>query len=117
MIWVMPAYSRWNAGALAADAPYDESGEALAFPNVGTGVDCTIKQLPNKWLRQQALLAKSNGTPVSLMAPKKQLDVSRLKALGWGANPSGSGTADGFEDFKQAEAAQLSRRRQSFPPR
>ena len=84
MIWVMPASSLWSAwSALAADAPKDESGEALAFLNVGTGVDCTIKQLAEQ-VRGNRLLApmgsrKPDGTP------KKQLDVSRLKALGWSA--------------------------------
>ena len=37
------ALERWSA--LGADAPRDKSGESLGFLNVGTGVDCTIKEL------------------------------------------------------------------------
>ena len=44
--------------------------------------------------------------------PKKQLDVSRLKALGWSAQiPLNQGLPMAFEDFKHAEAAQLIRQR------
>ena len=105
------ALERWSA--LAADAPKDESGEALAFLNVGTGVDCTIKQLAEQVAAATSFvgeiqwdISKPDGTP------KKQLDVSRLKALGWSAQiPLNQGLPMAYEDFKHAEAAQLIRQR------
>ena len=105
------ALEHWSA--LAVDAPQDESGEALAFLNVGTGVDCTIKQLAEQVAAATGFVgeiqwdtSKPDGTP------KKQLDVSRLKVLGWSAQiPLNQGLLMAFEDFKQAEAAQLIRQR------
>ena len=105
------ALERWSA--LSADAPKDESAEALAFLNVGTGVDCTIKQLAEQVAAATGFVgeiqwdtSKPDGTP------KKQLDVSRLKALGWSAQiPLNQGLPMAFEDFKHAEAAQLIRQR------
>ena len=53
-----------------------------------------------------AIASKPDGTP------KKQLDVSRLKALGWSAQiPLNQGLPMAFEDFKHAQAAQLIRQR------
>ena len=105
------ALERWSA--LAVDAPKDESGEALAFLNVGTGVDCTIKQLAEQVAAATGFVgeiqwdtSKPDGTP------KKQLDVSRLKALGWSAQiPLDQGLPMALEDFKHAQAAQLIRQR------
>ena len=105
------ALEHWSA--LAVDAPKDESGEALAFLNVGTGVDCTIKQLAEQVAAATGFVgeiqwdtSKPDGTP------KKQLDVSRLKALGWSAQiPLDQGLPMALEDFKHAQAAQLIRQR------
>ena len=105
------ALERWSA--LAADAPKDESGEALAFLNVGTGVDCTIKQLAEQVAAATGFVgeihwdtSKPDGTP------KKQLDVERLQSMGWSAQiPLNKGIPMAFEDFKQAEAAHLIRHR------
>ena len=105
------ALERWSA--LSADAPKDETGDQLAFLNVGTGVDCTIKQLAEQVAVTTGFVgeiqwdsSKPDGTP------KKQLDVSRLKALGWSAQiPLHQGLPMAFEDFKHAEAAQLIRQR------
>jgi GDP-L-fucose synthase len=103
------ALERWSA--LEADAPKDEFGDALAFLNVGTGVDCTIKQLAEQVAAATGFVgaiqwdtSKPDGTP------KKQLDVSRLQAMGWSARiPLNQGIPMAFEDFKKAEAAQLVR--------
>ena len=105
------ALERWSA--LAADAPKDALGEALAFLNVGTGVDCTIKQLAEQVAAATGFVgeiqwdtSKPDGTP------KKQLDVERLQSMGWSAQiPLKKGIPMAFEDFKQAEAAQLIRQR------
>ena len=105
------ALERWSA--LAANAPKDASGDALAFLNVGTGVDCTIKQLAE-------LVAGATGFDGEIQwdtskpdgTPKKQLDVERLQSMGWSAQiPLNEGIPMAFEDFKQAEAAQLIRQR------
>ena len=60
--------------------------EELQFLNVGTGVDLSIRELAEAVAGATGFLgaihwdtSKADGTP------KKQLDVSRLKALGWQA--------------------------------
>jgi GDP-L-fucose synthase len=69
-----------------SDAPLDTAGELLPLLNVGTGIDLTIRQLAEavaEATRYQGEIvwdaSKPDGTP------KKQLDVSRLAALGWRA--------------------------------
>jgi GDP-L-fucose synthase len=58
--------------------------EELQFLNVGTGLDLTIRELAEAVAAATGYrgeihwdASKPDGTP------KKQLDVSRLKALGW----------------------------------
>jgi nucleoside-diphosphate-sugar epimerase len=65
----------------------------LSHINVGTGVDCTIRELAETIARVTGFqgrlgfdASKPDGTP------RKLLDVSRLKALGW-RPPSGWKTA------------------------
>ena len=97
MIWVMPAYSRWNAGVLWQPMlPKMSQVKRLLFgPN---GVDCTIKQLAEQVAAATGFVgeiqwdtSKPDGTP------KKQLDVSRLKAMGWSAQiPLHQGSSDGL---------------------
>jgi GDP-L-fucose synthase len=61
----------------------------LSHINVGTGVDCTIRELAET-------LAEVTGYSGKLVfdtskpdgAPRKLMDVSRLKALGWQASTS-----------------------------
>ena len=78
------ALEKWSV--FDHNAPKDDRGKPLAFLNVGTGVDLTIKELATqiavavgfegtiKWDT-----SKPDGTP------KKQLEVSRLSTLGWQA--------------------------------
>ena len=61
----------------------------LSHINVGTGVDCTIRELAETMKRVVGFdgelvfdTSKPDGTP------RKLMDVSRLKALGWEANIS-----------------------------
>lgn len=61
----------------------------LSHINVGTGVDCTIRELAESMKRVVGFegklvfdMSKPDGTP------RKLMDVSRLKALGWVANIS-----------------------------
>ena len=68
----------------AGNAPLDENGNPLLYLNIGTGLDISIKDLSTKiataigfkgkviWDR-----SKPDGTP------KKQLDISKIKTLGW----------------------------------
>ena len=75
-----------NWSALDQDAPKDDQGNPLAFLNVGTGVDLTIKELAEQIAAVVGFegtiewdTSKPDGTP------KKQLEVSRMKELGWSA--------------------------------
>jgi GDP-L-fucose synthase len=67
----------------------------VPFLNVGTGVDLTIRELAEAVAAATGFqgeivwdASKPDGTP------KKKLDVSRLKALGWKARIP---LADGFK--------------------
>ena len=73
-----------NWSALDDDSPRDDAGDPLAFLNVGTGIDLSIRELA---LQVAAAVgykgsiewdkSKPDGTP------KKQLNVSRLTEMGW----------------------------------
>ncbi|MEB3262432.1 MAG: GDP-L-fucose synthase, partial [Cyanobacteriota bacterium] len=84
-----------------ADAPRDRDGQALPFLNVGTGVDLSIRELAEAVAAATGFegeihwdASKPDGTP------KKQLDVSRLAALGWRARiPLTEGLASTVADF------------------
>lgn len=73
---------RWDP--LGSNAPRDDGGQPLSFINVGTGVDQTIRELAK-------LVADATGFRGEILwdkdkldgTPKKQLDISRLKAMGW----------------------------------
>ena len=78
------ALEHWSA--LNDQHPRDDEGQALAFLNVGTGIDLSIKELA----QQVADVVGFNGSiewdhskPDG--TPKKQLDVSRLTEMGWSA--------------------------------
>ena len=78
------ALESWST--LDQEAPRDDQGKPLAFLNVGTGVDLTIKELAEQIAAVVGFegtiewdTSKPDGTP------KKQLDMSRLKLLGWQA--------------------------------
>ena len=65
-------------------SPKDDYGNPLSFLNVGTGKDISIKDLVNKISKALNFngeiiwdKSKPDGTP------KKLLDVTRIKALGW----------------------------------
>ncbi|OWK40082.1 GDP-L-fucose synthase [Pseudomonas oleovorans subsp. oleovorans] len=79
------------------DALYrDNTQPMLSHINVGTGVDCTIRELAETIARVTGFsgrltfdATKPDGTP------RKLMDVSRLKALGWQAS---IGLEDGLRD-------------------
>lgn len=95
------ALEHWNPAAAAA--PCDETGEPLAFLNVGTGVDLTIRDLAEAVAAATGFTgrivwdaSKPDGTP------KKQLDVSRLRALGWQAEiPLADGLRSTVASFRE----------------
>ena len=98
------ALQHWSA--LAENAPCDEAGQPLAFLNVGTGVDLSIRQLAETIAEVVGFqgqiewdTTKPDGTP------KKQLDVSRLQAMGWKASiPLADGLPSAYSDFQAALA-------------
>ena len=98
------ALEHWSA--LADDAPKNEAGQPLAFLNVGTGVDLTIRALAEQIAAVVGFsgdmlwdTSKPDGTP------KKQLDVSRLRAMGWSASiPLADGLQRAYADFHTALA-------------
>ena len=73
-----------------ADEVYQQHTEAmLSHINVGTGVDCTIRELVEtvaKVVGYQGRIAFDASKPDG--APRKLMNVSRLAALGWKAGTS-----------------------------
>ncbi|WP_308367614.1 MULTISPECIES: GDP-L-fucose synthase [unclassified Microbulbifer] len=71
----------------------------LSHINVGTGVDCTIRELAEAIVKVTGFkgsLTFDSGKPDG--APRKLMDVSRLKALGWEAS---IGLEEGLHDAYQ----------------
>ena len=100
------ALEHWSA--MADDAPQNEAGQPLAFLNVGTGVDLTIRALAEQIAAVVGFsgdllwdTSKPDGTP------KKQLDVSRLRSMGWSASISlADGLQRAYADFQAALATE-----------
>ena len=76
------ALENWDPNSI--DAPKDINGDPITFLNVGTGIDIKISDLAKKIAKafnyDGEIFWDSNkpdGTP------KKQLDISKLKKLGW----------------------------------
>ena len=100
-----------NWSALSSDASKDDQGNPLAFMNVGTGVDLTIKDLAEQIAAVVGFegtiewdTSKPDGTP------KKQLEVSRMQGLGWSAKIQLSqGLPAVYSDLLKGEAAQTLR--------
>jgi GDP-L-fucose synthase len=75
----------------------------LSHINVGTGVDCTIRELAETMKNVVGFkgklsfnASKPDGTP------RKLMDVSRLQALGWEYTiPSEDGLADTYEWYAE----------------
>jgi GDP-L-fucose synthase len=81
-------------------ATYDANTDSmLSHINVGTGVDCTIRELTEtiaKVTDFEGTLAWDTGKPDG--TARKLMDVSRLKSLGWAASIS---LEDGLKDTYQ----------------
>ena len=97
------ALEHWSA--LSDDSPQDDEGNPLPFLNVGTGIDLSIRELAEQVAAAVGFKgsihwdhSKPDGTP------KKQLDVSRLAAMGWRARIALSeGLEDTVKAFNQGE--------------
>ena len=94
-----------NWSALSKEAPKDDDGKPLAFLNVGTGKDLSIKSLAEK-------IAETIGFNGSISwdhtkpdgTPKKQLDVSRLTRMGWSAKIDlEKGLTQTVKDYNESE--------------
>ena len=98
------ALEHWSA--LAPNAPQDDHGEVLAYLNVGTGIDLSIRDLAEQVAQAVGFrgtihwdTSKPDGTP------KKQLNVSRIRQLGWSAQISlAEGLPRAVQDFEQTLA-------------
>ena len=96
-----------TGSALDENAPRDDAGETLAFLNVGTGTDLSIRELAQRVAAAVGFegsiewdLSKPDGTP------KKQPDVSRLSAMGWRSRITLSeGIPMAYADFSKQNAA------------
>nr|WP_067286624.1 GDP-L-fucose synthase [Marinobacterium profundum] len=74
---------------LSAERYAEQTEPMLSHINVGTGIDCTIRELAETMARVVGFdgqlvfdTSKPDGTP------RKLMDVSRLRALGWQASTS-----------------------------
>jgi GDP-L-fucose synthase len=103
------ALENWDPAS--PEVPRDAAGEPLTHLNVGTGVDLTIRQLAEAVAEATGFqgeihwdASKPDGTP------KKQLDVSRLAALGWKARiPLAEGLRSTVALFREQLDQQLVR--------
>jgi GDP-L-fucose synthase len=89
---------------------WQQDQEDLQFLNVGTGVDLTIRSLPEAAPAATGYRGeihwdarKPDGTP------KNQLDVSRLVALGWHSPPLAEGCASIVALYRPALSEQYVR--------
>jgi len=95
------ALEHWNPDV--PSAPRADDGEVLTHLNVGTGVDLTIRALAEAVAEATEFkgeilwdASQPDGTP------RKQLDVSRLAALGWRARiPLAEGLASTVALFRE----------------
>ena len=75
--------------ALDSDSYQANTEPMLSHINVGTGVDCTIRELAETVARVTGFSGKlSFDSSKPDGTPRKLMDVSRLKALGWEASIS-----------------------------
>ncbi|WP_255347522.1 GDP-L-fucose synthase [Synechococcus sp. GFB01] len=104
------ALEHWDPdapGAPRAEGPGGEDLGPLRFLNVGTGVDLSIRELAEAVAAATGFagtIAWDTTQPDG--TPKKQLDVSRLAALGWRARiPLAQGLEATVADFRSRLAA------------
>ncbi len=104
------ALENWNP--FERNAPKDINGNVLTHLNIGTGNDLTIKSLAEKIAEIVGFKGKikwdmsfPDGTP------KKQLDVSRMRLLGWESKISlEEGIKLSYQDFLSSLASKTIRK-------
>jgi GDP-L-fucose synthase len=81
--------------------------DGLSYLNVGTGVDLTIRELAQAVAAATGFAGTIDWDPTKPDGtPKKQLDVSRMAALGWRARiPLAEGLAATVADFRERLAS------------
>ena len=103
------ALQQWSANT--SNAPCDDSGQPLAFLNVGTGIDISIRQTAERIAEVVGYEGRINwdkSKPDG--SPKKQLDVTRLQVMGWMASiPLEQGLRLTYQDFQQSLAGECLR--------
>ena len=99
------ALERWSI--LDKNAPCDDDGNPLAFLNVGTGIDLKISELADKVasaVKYEGSIQWDHSKPDG--TPKKQLNVSRLRQLGWEARITlEEGLPEAVKDFEERLAS------------
>jgi GDP-L-fucose synthase len=101
---VLPALiRRFHEACVFALERWQPAPEELQFLNVGTGLDLSIRELAEAVATAtgfQGEILWDSGKPDG--TPKKQLDVSRLAALGWRARiPLAAGLASTVDLFRE----------------
>ena len=104
-------FSLENWDPSCPNAPRSKDGVALPLLNVGTGMDCSIKdlaqQIANEVDYKGAILWDTSMPDGS---PKKQLDVSRMTGMGWTAQISlRKGLKGTYSDFVHRRSAKILR--------
>ena len=100
-----------NWDPASSNAPCNMNGEALSILNVGTGIDCSIKELAE----QIAQTVNYNGdivwdTDMPDGTPKKQLDIKKMTAMGWSARiPLAEGLKTTYADFLERRKTKILR--------
>ena len=81
------ALEKWNP--MDVNSPKNIKGETLNLLNVGSGIDITIKELAEKIAKLTEFSGKIIwDTSMPDGTPRKLIDVSRLKEMGWQAKIS-----------------------------
>ena len=90
---------------------WQPAADVMPFLNVGTGIDLSIRRLAEAMAAATGFAGSINWDPTKPDGtPKKQLDVSRLAALGWRARiPLAEGLASTVADFREQLNQQLVR--------
>ncbi len=84
---VLFVLENWDPNSISA--PKDKEGKPLTFLNVGTGIDISIKDLAEKiafFSNYKGEIEWNSSKPDG--TPKKQLNIQKLKNLGWEAKIS-----------------------------
>ena len=98
---VVFALESWNPDS--ESSPLDKNGKKLNYLNVGTGKDISIKELSLKIAKAsnfEGEIIWDNTKPDGML--KKQLDISRIKILGWEAKIDlDSGIKNTVKEYQQ----------------